>query len=547
MPKILALVLTSLVILKFPASLQALDFNKDVRPLLASKCYACHGPDEEGRKAKLRLDIREEALENDVIVPGSVEDSEFHYRIHSDDPDEIMPPPESHATLTDAEKELLDQWIAEGAEYKKHWAFEPPQASITLVNAAKWGNNPIDAFILKNLEKNGLDPSAPADPYSLVRRIYLDLTGLPPLHNRPDAFVSDQRPDAYERLVDQLLASPRYGEKWAREWLDLARYADTNGYEKDRPREIWHYRDWVIRAFNEDMPYDQFTIEQLAGDMLPNATMDQKIATGFHRNTQLNEEGGIDPLEFRFYAAVDRVATTGTVWMGLTTGCAQCHTHKYDPITHDEYFGIMALLDNVEEPDLLLYSDNQLKRKAEVEKQIEQKIQELMSRHHDFDQSFEAWKSSLQKEATPWDVIQPTEWKTNLPKLEKMEDGSLFASGDFTKRDVYDLNFSSEEPITALRIEAIPDERLPDLGPGRSYYEGRKGLFFLSEVNLQASDGTTLESNHPLPVEWTWSGQNIRWGWIIWLECSDWSGTTHHHSPEEALASQSVLFSFPAF
>jgi len=262
------------------------------------------------------------------------------------------------------------------------------------------GNNPIDAFILKNLEKNGLDPSAPADPYALVRRLYLDLIGLPPTPEQTDRFVKDDRVDAYERLVDQLMASSHYGEKWAREWLDLARYADTNGYEKDRPREIWQYRDWVIRALNEDMPYDQFTIEQLAGDMLPGATQDQKIATGFHRNTQLNEEGGIDPLEYRFYAAVDRVATTGTVWMGLTTGCAQCHTHKYDPITHDEYFGIMALLDNVEEPDLLLYTDGQLKRKAEVEKQIEEKIQELMGRHHDFDQTFQAWKTSLQKEAT---------------------------------------------------------------------------------------------------------------------------------------------------
>ena len=474
------------------------DFNQDIRPLLASKCYACHGPDEEGRKAKLRLDIREDALENDIIAPGAVEDSEFHYRIRSDDPDEIMPPPESHASLTEAEKDLLDQWIAEGAEYAKHWAFDPPKASVTLINAAKWGNNPIDAFILKNLEKNQLNPSAPADPYSLVRRIYLDLTGLPPTPQQADAFVSDQRPDAYERLVDQLLASPRYGEKWAREWLDLARYADTNGYEKDRPREIWHYRDWVIKALNEDMPYDQFTIEQLAGDMLPNATMDQKIATGFHRNTQINEEGGIDPLEFRFYAAVDRVATTGTVWMGLTTGCAQCHTHKYDPITHDEYFGIMALLDNVEEPDLLLYSENQLKRKAEVEKQIEEKVQELMGRHHDFDQSFEAWKTSLQKEATAWNILQPTEWKTNLAKLEKMEDGSLFASGDFTKRDVYDLNFSSKEPITALRIEVMTDERLPDFGPGRAYYEGRKGTFFLSEVDLFLNNGQEVSIQSPV-------------------------------------------------
>ena len=482
----------------FLNSYASIDFNQDIRPLLASKCYACHGPDEEGRKAKLRLDVREDALENEVIVPGEVEDSEFHYRIHSDDPDEIMPPPESHASLTEAEKDLLDQWIAEGAEYAKHWAFDPPQASIALVNAAKWGNNPIDAFILQNLEKNKLEPSPQADPYTLVRRIYLDLTGLPPTPEQADHFVNDHSVDAYERLVDQLLASPHYGEKWAREWLDLARYADTNGYEKDRPREIWHYRDWVIRALNADMPYDQFTIEQLAGDMLPGSTQDQKIATGFHRNTQINEEGGIDPLEFRFYAAVDRVATTGTVWMGLTTGCAQCHTHKYDPITHDEYFGIMALLDNVEEPDLLLYSDNQRKRKAQVEKQIEGKIQELMGRHHDFDQTFEAWKTSLQKEATAWNILQPTAWKTNLPKLETMEDGSLFASGDFTKRDVYDLNFTSKEPVTALRIETMTDERLPDLGPGRAYYEGRKGLFFLSEIDVLLNDGHEIKIQNPV-------------------------------------------------
>ncbi|MDA7822315.1 DUF1549 domain-containing protein [Opitutales bacterium] len=488
MSKILTLVLTTFFILTFPASLQAVDFNKDVRPLLASKCYACHGPDEEGRKAKLRLDIREDALGNEVIVPGVVEDSEFHYRIRSDDPDEIMPPPESHASLTEAEKDLLDQWIAEGAEYAKHWAFEPPQASITLVNAAKWGNNSIDAFILKNLEKNKVDPSPQADRYTLVRRLYLDLTGLPPTPEQADDFVNDHRVDAYEHLVDQLLASPHYGEKWAREWLDLARYADTNGYEKDRPREIWQYRDWVIRAINEDMPYDQFTIEQLAGDMLPGSTQDQKIATGFHRNTQLNEEGGIDPLEFRFYAAVDRVATTGTVWMGLTTGCAQCHTHKYDPITHDEYFGIMALLDNVEEPDLLLYTDGQLKRQAEVENQIQRKIAELTGRHPEFDSSFASWRKNMQAKSTAWKTLQPTGWKTNLPKLELLEDGSLFASGDFTKRDVYDLNFTSPEPITALRIEALPDDRLPEKGPGRAYYEGRKGLYFLSEVNASAQD-----------------------------------------------------------
>ena len=260
-----------------------------------------------------------------------------------------------------------------------------------------WIRNPIDAFISDNLSKNNLNPSKEADKYSLVRRLYLDLIGLPPSPEQADAFVNDKRPDAYERLVDELLASPGYGEKWGREWLDLARYADSNGYEKDRPRNIWPYRDWVIRALNNDMPYDQFTIEQLAGDMLPNATQDQKTATGFHRNTQLNEEGGIDPLEFRFYAAVDRVATTGTVWMGLTTGCAQCHTHKYDPITHDEYFGLMGLLDNVEEPDLLLYSETQAKQKSDLEKEIEDKITELQKNNADFDEAFASWRKAEEK------------------------------------------------------------------------------------------------------------------------------------------------------
>ena len=466
---------------------QAVDFNREIRPLLASKCYACHGPDEEGRKAKLRLDVREDALKNEVIVPGKIEESEFHYRIRSDDPEEIMPPPESHATLTAKEKDLLDQWIKEGAKYEKHWAFVPPVASAPAGKASKLVRNPIDSFILENLKKHNLKPSAQADGYSLVRRLYLDLVGLPPTPEQADAFVSDKRTDAYERLVDELLASPHYGEKWGREWLDLARYADSNGYEKDRPRHIWPYRDWVIRALNEDMPYDQFTIEQLAGDMLPNATDDQKTATGFHRNTQLNEEGGIDPLEFRFYAAVDRVATTGTVWMGLTTGCAQCHTHKYDPITHDEYFGLMSLLDNVDEPDLLLYTDAQTKQKSDLDKQIADKIEELQKNNADFDQAFSTWRKTEEPKATPWRTLEPDSMKTNLPKLEVLEDGSIFSSGDVTKRDVFDLNFTSKQPITALRLEVLPDDRLPNRGPGRCYYEGRKGDFFLSEFTVNVS------------------------------------------------------------
>ena len=490
-----SIVIVSLSILNLPLTAEV-DFNREVRPLLASKCYACHGPDEEGRKAKLRLDIRDDALKNDVIVPGEFEESELHYRIHSDDPDEIMPPPESHASLTQKEKELLDQWIKEGAKYAKHWGFVTPTSPPVPEGIKSWIRNPIDSFISENLKSKNFTPSEEADKYSLVRRLYLDLIGLPPTPEQADAFVFDNRPDAYQKLADQLIASNHYGEKWGREWLDLARYADTNGYEKDRPREIWHFRDWVIRALNADMPYDQFTIEQLAGDMLSNATLDQKIATGFHRNTQLNEEGGIDPLEFRFHAAVDRVATTGTVWMGLTTGCAQCHTHKYDPITHDEYFGIMALLDNVEEPDLFLITEQQKKLTQEIESQVSRKVKDLIARHSNFEQSFSAWQTSTEASTTKWEVLIPTGWKTNLPKLEKMEDGSIFASGDFTKRDVYDLNFTSDSEITAFRIEALPDDRLPGKGPGRAFYEGRNGTFFLSEVTA-STKGSAIQFLKP--------------------------------------------------
>ena len=468
-------------------NLYAVDFNKEIRPLLANKCYACHGPDEESRKAKLRLDQRADALKNDVIVPGKIKDSEFHYRIHSDDEDEIMPPPKSKMTLTQEEKELLDQWIAKGAKYDTHWAFVPPfQPKVPAVQS-KWVSNPIDAFVFKNLQEKKLKPSPEADRYTLVRRVYLDLIGLPPTPEEADAFVNDQSPDAYERLVDQLLASERYGEKWAREWLDLARYSDTNGYEKDRTRSIWPYRDWVIRALNADMPYDQFSIEQLAGDMLPNATQDQKIATGFHRNTMLNEEGGIDPLEFRFYAAVDRVGTTGTVWMGLSTACAQCHTHKYDPITHDEYYQMMALLDNTEEPDLLIKTEQYAQQKAQAEKRIEEKVVALQKEIQGFGKAFQEWMSAEQKKATDWKTLKPTSMKTNLPKLEVMDDGSIYSSGDVTKRDVFTLEFKSEQPVTALRLEVLPDDRLPAQGPGRCYYEGRKGNFFLSEFDVSAN------------------------------------------------------------
>jgi hypothetical protein len=337
--------------------------------------------------------------------------------------------------------------------------------------------------------------SPEADKYALVRRVYLDLVGVPPTPEEADAFVNDKAADAYEKLVDKLLASPLYGERWARKWLDLARYADTNGYEKDRRRSVWPYRDWVIKALNADMPFDQFTVEQLAGDMLPNATLSQRVATGFHRNTMLNEEGGIDPLEFRYYAMTDRTAVTGTVWLGLTVGCAQCHTHKFDPISHTEYFRLFALLNNADEPELAVPNAELAKKRAEIEAKIAVAAEKLKLLHVDEkgEAAYKAWLAAERKLAAKWLTLKPSKTEAGLTKLTLQTDGSLFASGDAQKRDIYTLTFDDlPKGVTAIRIEALPDNRLPANGPGRAYYEGPFGDFLLGEFTLSV-DGKSVK------------------------------------------------------
>jgi mono/diheme cytochrome c family protein len=460
------------------------DFNRDVRPVLAARCFKCHGPDAGARKAKLRLDTRAGA----EAVLGKANDSELLRRVLSTDPDTVMPPPATKTTLSAKEKDTLRAWLTAGATYEQHWSFLPPKRP-PVPELKSQPANPIDAFILARLRKEGLAPSPQADRYTLIRRVYLDLLGVPPTPEEVAAFVSDKSPEAYEKLVDRLLASPLYGERWARKWLDLARYADTNGYEKDRRRSVWPYRDWVIRALNADMPFDQFTIEQLAGDMLPNATLQQRVATGFHRNTMLNEEGGIDPLEFRYYAVVDRTAVTGTVWLGLTVGCAQCHTHKFDPIAHAEYFRMFAYLNNAEEPEVAVPSPEQVRQRAEIEEKIK-KLEAALAEKlpgEKRDAAFKEWLAAERKQALKWVALKPSNTEGGPTKLHPQPDGSLFATGDARKRDLYTLTFD-ELPagVTAVRVEAIPDDRLPDRGPGRCYYEGPKGDFLLSEFSLTA-------------------------------------------------------------
>lgn len=382
----------ALLIAPAVAAENEIDFGRDIRPILSGKCFHCHGPDPESREAGLRLDVEDQAkaeLDSGLtaVVPGNLDESELFARIITDDEFTRMPPPEIGKQLSDREVELFRKWIEQGAQYAPHWSFTVPQKhEVPKVKNTGWVKNDIDAFILKRLEEEGLTPNEQADKYALARRVSFALTGLPLSVEETDAFVQDTSPEAYEKLVDRLLADPAYGERWARVWLDIARYADSMGYEKDNPRTIWPYRDWVIRAINENKPFDQFSIEQLAGDLLEEPTQEQIIATAFHRNTMTNTEGGTNDEEFRNAAVIDRVNTTVQAWMGLTMECAQCHTHKYDPITQKEYFEFFAIFNQTEDADRndesplhKWFSDDQEAQKASIQSQLEEAKAKLKS------------------------------------------------------------------------------------------------------------------------------------------------------------------------
>ena len=334
---------------------QAVEFNRDIRPILSDKCFTCHGPDPSQRMSKLRLDTEAGAFadlgEKFAVVPGEPARSEMYRRISSSDPAVKMPPAFSGRTLAAPEIELIRRWIEQGAKWQtQHWSFIPPRApALPEVRDRSWPRVAIDFFVLERLERDGFRPSPEADKATLIRRVSLDLTGLPPTPAEIDGFLQDPSPNAYGKVVDRLLDSPRYGERMATRWLDAARYADTNGYQTDAERSMWRWRDWVIDAFNRNMPFDQFTIEQIAGDMLPNPTLEQRIATGFNRNHRGNGEGGIIPEEYAVEYVVDRLETTSTVWLGLTLGCARCHDHKYDPFTQKDFYRLFAYFNNVPE------------------------------------------------------------------------------------------------------------------------------------------------------------------------------------------------------
>ena len=438
-----------------------ISFNRDVRPILSENCFACHGFDPKHRQADLRLDTFAGATEDHDgirgIVPGDLTQSAAWQRIISTDPDEVMPPPKSHKPpLSPTQRSILKTWIEQGAKYERHWSFEPPKPS---------PGSSIDSFIQDRLAQENLSPSPAASPATLIRRVSLDLTGLPPTPEEVAAFLADPSDQAYSKLVDRLLQSPHYGERWGRWWLDQARYADSNGYSIDAPRQIWKFRDWVIDALNADMPFDQFTIEQLAGDLLPNASESQKIATGFHRNTQINQEGGIDKEQFRIDSVFDRVATTGTVWLGLSIGCAQCHDHKFDPIEQKEYYQLFAFFNNQDEPTLKILDQNLDVRELTQEfKQLETRIKTFIQDHAS---ELDAWEAGL----TPAIKKSLSSFLTKIlavPKNKRSfaQTQSLFAAsvgGVGTFRELNDrykeIDTLLNQGVTTLVMKELPKPR----------------------------------------------------------------------------------------
>jgi hypothetical protein len=486
------------------AAAPAVDFARDIRPILSDRCFVCHGPDEATRKAGLRLDTEDGAKKargpHTPVIPGDVVGSEILKRVAPVNPALRMPPPYSdRKPLSDKEVATLRLWIEQGAKWQGHWSFTAPvRPAEPPVRQGTWVRNAIDRFILARLEREALTPSPEADRARLLRRVSFDLTGLPPTLAELNSFLADRSPGAYEKAVDRLLASPRFGERMAVDWLDAARYADTHGYQVDPAKEMWPWRDWVIGAFNRNMPYDQFTIEQLAGDLLPNATLEQKIATGFQRNNRINSETGSIAEEFHAENLVDRVSTLGAVWLGLTVGCARCHDHKYDPIPTREFYSLYAFFNSVDEagnggpsdgrgnfkpylrlpaPDLeaqLAAKDGELKTARDQLAAIEKRLEPGQA----------AWEQSALTYRPRWEVLSPGNLKANNGvTLKALSDGSVLAGGAMPPSSVYELTGKTAmRNITAFRFEMLPDASLPGGGSGRGI--GGKGVVTLFEARI---------------------------------------------------------------
>ncbi len=471
-------------------AIEPVRYGREVLPILAANCFSCHGPDEKNRKAGLRLDVETDAKAKRrsgfPIAPGQPEKSLILTRLTSTNPDVVMPPPSAHKQVSAAQIEMLRRWISEGAPWGLHWSFEPVTRPVIASQ-----QKPIDALVSAALAKKNLALRPSAKPHALVRRLWLDLIGLPPSPEIADKFAANASPASYEKMVDELLAKPQFGEHWARMWLDLARYADTKGYEKDLGRTIWPYRDWVVNALNADMPLDQFTTEQLAGDLLPKPTQQQLIATAFHRNTMTNDEGGTDNEEFRVAAVKDRVDTTMQVWMGLTMGCAKCHTHKYDPISHNDYYSFYALFNQTEDTDLSsdaptmeMLSANEKVERKQLQAHLEKLSTELIARENAAAKINEAdeskWRVAAVAEAISRDgatiAVQP--------------DSSVAVSGKNPPEETYVVTLTLAAGMhTALRLEALPEKT-----SSGEFVVGRNNAdFVLSELSAELPEAKSLK------------------------------------------------------
>jgi hypothetical protein len=494
---LLAAVLSCLMSAGYCVADEQVDFQRDIRPLLAANCFQCHGRDADHRQAGLRLDTQEGAHEY-AIVPGNAEDSEVVARITSSDQNLVMPPPDSGKSLSEREKQLLRRWIDDGAVYQEHWAFiAPVRPAIPNLENKSWIQNPIDAFVLNRLHENGLSPSPQADRAIWLRRLSLDLIGLPPSIEDVDAFIADQSNDAYEKQINRLLASPHFGERWARVWLDAARYADSDGYEKDKPREMWFYRDWVINAFNRDLPYDQFIIEQIAGDQFPNPTQANIVATGYLRNSMVNEEGGADPEQFRMEAMFDRMDAIGKGVLGLTVQCAQCHSHKYDPLTHDQYYQLFAFLNNTDDAIIQAFTADESVQRQNIIQQVDAIENELKQSSPDWQSQMANWEQAAKASMLDWHVLTPDSLPYDGTKFRKMDDGSIVCESYAPVSMAYEFETETKQTnITAVRMELLTDPQLPRGGPGRSL----RGTAAISEFQVFIAPAN--EPNKKTQLKW---------------------------------------------
>lgn len=481
---------------------EAVSFARNVLPILSEHCLSCHGQDESHRKAKLRLDLRDNALApregGAAIVPGKPQLSSLIARIRTSDPDDVMPPPKNHKPLSPTQMATLERWIAEGAPWGRHWAFDKPvRPTIPAISGA---SHPIDAFVRERLAHEKLSPSPEAPRHTLLRRLSFDLTGLPPTPEEVDAFVADRSPDAYEKQVDRLLASPHLGERLAMWWLDAARYSDTDGFQADDTRTNWPWRDWVVEAFNRNLPFDRFTIEQCAGDLLPDATPETRLATCFHRNHMTNGEGGRDPEESRIDYVIDRVNTTGTTWLGLTVGCAQCHTHKFDPVSHADYYSLAAFFDSIDEdgkagkaakPYLTYASPHTARAIAEAKHLVDERAPREDQARREAQVPFSVWLAERAAEVHPgfsaWAALRASALETaNGTVLTQDADGVIQAGGPNPNQDDYRVVArgpfgKSTSRITGLRLEIFAH---PAHTKG-SWSRGASGAFILTDVKVQ--------------------------------------------------------------